>query len=340
MWNPDLEQIKDIAQGAVRIKKENDGIHFYRFTKEQEEFYRDYGDEFYYSQTYATAGVKLSFTTNSTNIYLNISALSASCRNYFSVDIIKYGICIGNIDNYADTVFPENYVDVELSLGDFEKKFYLGEGVKEIIIHLPWSANCIINDIGFDDNSFIKPLNKGKKLLVYGDSITQGYDALRPMNRYASKLAHLLGTEEINKAIGGERFNPAMVSLKDSFTPDIILTAYGTNDISCDGLETTLKNCKGFFGNLCKNYPNTKIYALTPIWRGDYKTIDNFEILKNEILNITSSYQNVSVIDGFDLVPKDKKYFADLYLHPTDDGFGFYAKNLYDNICKIEEMKE
>lgn len=329
MWKADIKQIRNITQGAVRIEREFDGIHFYRFTKEQEKFYKDYGNEFYYSQTYATVGIKLAFTTDSSYLYFNMSAVGASARKYFSLDIIKDGTYIGSIDNYADTVFSKNYVNVELPFGDFEKTFELGEGVKEIIIHLPWSANCIIKDIGFDDNSFIKPLNKGKKLLVYGDSITQGYDALRPMNRYVSKISHFLEAEEINKAIGAERFNPAMASLKDTFTPDIILTAYGTNDISCDGLAITLKNCEGFFENLCKNYPDTTIYAITPIWRADYNTIDNFKILKNEIMNITAHFKNIFLVDGFEMVPKEKKYFADLSLHPTDEGFDFYTKNLY-----------
>ena len=44
---------------------------------------------------------------------------------------------------------------------------------------------------------------------------------------------------------------------------------------------------------------------------------------------------NVRVLSGFDLVPKDEKYFADQRLHPNDKGFEYYSENLYREICKV-----
>jgi hypothetical protein len=43
---------------------------------------------------------------------------------------------------------------------------------------------------------------------------------------------------------------------------------------------------------------------------------------------------NVTVISGFDFVPKDETYFSDLRLHPNDKGFECYSENLYSEICK------
>ena len=45
--------------------------------------------------------------------------------------------------------------------------------------------------------------------------------------------------------------------------------------------------------------------------------------------------ENIAVIRGFDLIPKEEKYFADSYLHPNDEGFAHYAENLYDAIKNI-----
>ena len=42
--------------------------------------------------------------------------------------------------------------------------------------------------------------------------------------------------------------------------------------------------------------------------------------------------KNVTVVRGFDFVPKEEKYFADLRLHPNDTGFEHYFKNLYKEI--------
>ena len=43
---------------------------------------------------------------------------------------------------------------------------------------------------------------------------------------------------------------------------------------------------------------------------------------------------NVIFIRGFELVPGKIKYFADGHVHPNDEGFDFYFKNLYEEIKK------
>jgi len=174
---------------------------------------------------------------------------------------------------------------------------------------------------------------------VFGDSITQGYDALHPSNRYIAKIADKLGAEEFNKAIGGEMFFPELAALKESFEPDYILVSYGTNDWSHRDAETFKAKCKGFYENLAGNYPNSKIFAVTPIWRKDIteeKPFGDFETVDLLIRNAVKDCKNISVISGFDFVPKDEKYFADLRLHPNDEGFKHYAENLYNAIRKAE----
>ncbi|MBP3580252.1 MAG: SGNH/GDSL hydrolase family protein [Clostridia bacterium] len=174
-----------------------------------------------------------------------------------------------------------------------------------------------------------------KKLIAYGDSITHGYDALRPSNRYIAKLADMLGAEEYNKAIGGERFFPELAKLKDAFVPDYITVAYGTNDWSCMDEETFKHKCKAFYTNISQNYPEAKIFAITPIWRKDmseYREFGDFRKVEQDIRSAVMDIKNVTVVSGFDFVPKDEKYFADLRLHPNDEGFGYQAENLYKEI--------
>ncbi len=48
-----LSQIKDITLGAVRIEEIDNRIHFYRFTKAQEELYKNRNANFY-RKTFAT----------------------------------------------------------------------------------------------------------------------------------------------------------------------------------------------------------------------------------------------------------------------------------------------
>ena len=173
---------------------------------------------------------------------------------------------------------------------------------------------------------------------MYGDSITHGYDAINPSNKYATRLANALGYDEYNKGIGGEVFFPPLAELKQPFTPDIITVAYGTNDWSLTEKSQFDKNCKAFYENLSKNYPDTPIFAITPIWRKESVTetrpFGDFALVEEGIREATKDLKNVTVIRGFDLVPKEEKYFADLRLHPNDKGFEYYAKSLYEMIAR------
>ena len=108
-----------------------------------------------------------------------------------------------------------------------------------------------------------------EKLLLFGDSITQGYDSADPARSYASRLTDALCAEGINKGIGGERFYPALATLRDDFLPDYITVAYGTNDWSSSAPEVFQTDCRAFYENLRALYPDVKIFAMRPLWRPD-----------------------------------------------------------------------
>ena len=81
-------------------------------------------------------------------------------------------------------------------------------------------------------------------MIMFGDSITHGYDALNPSFSYANRLADLLNADFVNKGIGGERFFPTLAQLKDDIEPDYITVAYGTNDWAHSPKEVFDKNSK------------------------------------------------------------------------------------------------
>ncbi len=329
-----FEQVKEITTGAVQVQEENAMLLLKRFTHEQEELYKATNQDFY-NKTFYTAGIKFLFKTDSKSLFLKFKTMNWSTRKYFSVDVFVDGNLIGYIDNFSDRELPQNYTQMEFPLGDFSKKFQLGEGEKTVCVHLPWSVKTLIEEISIDDNAFIKGVKPKKKLIAYGDSITHGFDALRPSNRYIAKLADMLNAEEFNKAIGGERFFPELAKLQDSFVPDYITVAYGTNDWSGIDQETFKNKCKDFYTSISQNYPQAKIFAITPIWRKDmneYRKFGSFEEVEKNIKNAVKGIENITVISGIDFVPKEEKYFADLILHPNDEGFGYYAENLYREI--------
>ncbi len=334
MMKLDIEKIREITTGAVRIEEENSFISFFRFTKEQEELYKVRNDDFY-MKSFSASGIRFSFITDSENLLIKVRMSQASSRKYFSLDVFKDGEYLESLDNFSDRELSGDYSKTDCPLGDFSKNFKLGDGKKNVCIHLPWSAKAEFEGIYVDKGSLVEAVKPKKTLLAFGDSITQGYDALRPHNRYISKLSDFLEAEEVNKAIGGEIFFPDLADTKESFVPDLITVAYGTNDWNSIDCETFRKNCRGFLGNLSKNYPDVKIFVLTPIWRKEIdekREFGEFGKVEEIIEEIAKDYENIKVISGFDFIPHEEKYFGDLRLHPNDEGFELYAENLYEKI--------
>jgi len=329
-----FEQIKSITCGAVSVKQTPEGIQFFRFTEEQLAIYPK-RREALVLKSLATSGIKFCFETDSENLFIRGNFVRASSRSYFSVDVKVNGQVIGSMDNFSDVEIPPIYTDIEFPVGRYEKRFSLGKGTKSVTVYLPWNKIVTLESFCLDDGSFVKPVKFSKKLLAYGDSITQGFDAMRNYNRQVGRIAELLDAEEISKAVGAERYDPELAALRDDFDPEYILVAYGTNDWSGLTHEVFYSNCQGFYENLQKNYPNAKVFVVTPIWRKDLeppRAMGPFSIVAQDIRQITKDMKNVTIIDGLTLVPHDASFYADGRLHPNDAGFEHYFQNLYKAI--------
>ena len=88
-------------------------------------------------------------------------------------------------------------------------------------------------------------------------------------------------------------------------------------------------------------YPDAKIIAIAPIWRRNYteaRAFGAFDDVEKIIREAANGLDNVYVIRGFDFVPKNEAYFADLSLHPNDKGFTFYSANLIDEVSKLIQL--
>lgn len=323
-----FDQIKSIALGAERIAEESDGVHFYRFTKEQEDLYiaRKAG----FNQYYATSGVSLRFITNSETMFLKVFTSAASARNFFSFDVYadrKFLDSINNFHSKETPRFPENAEP----FGDFEKSFTLPKGEKEVRIYFPWSAAGVLKELHLDDGASLLPVKPNRRLLCFGDSITQGYDALFTSRKYTTLLADYLDAEEFNKAMGGDGFFPELVVTKEDFVPDYVIGAYGTNDWTYLTPDKFDLYSRMFYENLAKTYPTSKIYAISPLWRKDYqndRTFGRFVDIENHLRNTVADLENITLIPGMELVDHNEELFRELSLHPNDAGYAQYAENL------------
>lgn len=330
------QQICDLTQGAAYISEEDGCAVFHRFTKEQEALYHRTNLGFY-RKALAPAGVILQFRTDSSYVTLKGETSTASTRTYYSIDVLEDGIPAGYVDNFSQITLPEDYTKCAYPLGDFSKTIPLKAGMKTVTICMPWSVQVMLKELSLSDGSTIMSDRPQKKMLVFGDSITQGYDALRPMNRYAFQLARSLNAAEYNKAIGGEVFFPALANTREDWKPDLIFVAYGTNDWGKLGRDTFLENAGTFLRTLRDQYAGAKLFVMQPIWRKDrdsQREYGTFDLMRQDLAQICSDL-DLQTIDCYSFVPEDPSYFADLRLHPNDKGFASYSHQLIEAVHSL-----
>lgn len=311
--NLTLEQIRSVARGVARVEEQDGLISLLRFTEAQELLYKARRTDFY-EKTFATAGVVLEFDTDSENLSLSVEVTQASSRKFFVHSVFVNGTRVSQI--YGEMEKGETI--------PASAHFSLGTGVKRVKILFPWSAASRIRALTLDDGSTLTPVDKKRRILLYGDSITHGYDARLPENSYASQLTEWLEADGVNKAIGGEVFCPELAKLRDDFRPDLITVAYGTNDWSKTTREDFETNSLAFYRALRANYPDTPIVALAPIWRADMdldKPAGPFRSVARQLETVAGEVEGVTLVDCFTFVPQDPQLFADLRLHPNDAGF-------------------
>ncbi len=320
-----FSMIQSAAQGCARVLQTEAGIRFYRFTEKQEEYYRTHNADFY-NKSLATAGVRLEFVTDSETISVEFVCSPASSRKSAFHDIFCNGKNIAHLGG-----------DVTENGAVFGGSYRLGNGIKTVQIYLPWSAASVLRSLEIDDGADFIPVIRPNRMLIFGDSITHGYDAPYPSQTYASILANKLNANARNKGIGGEKFVPGLLEEAEDLDPSVITVAYGTNDWANGTLEDLENGMRSFYFKLSALYPNAKIFAISPIWRSneyDAKPTGRFLDVHEKIKRLTADLPNVTVLNGYHLIPHDRSLFSD-GLHPNAAGDAYYGLNLADKILKL-----
>lgn len=328
-----LEQIRSVAHGVARVEQDGQSIGLFRFTKQQETLYKEKSWPSFYQRTFATAGVTLEFCTDSENLALSVEVSVGCGYRWFVHSVFVDDKRIGELAGFV----PEG------GSAAAEGKFTLGKGMKRVRIVFPWSEVSRIKCLVLDEGAQVIPIPKKRTMLIFGDSITQGYTTWLPENSYASQIARFLDADAVNKGIGGAGYWPELASTQDGFQPDMILVAYGANDWTSNTEAEFVENSKAFCMHLRQNYPKAKIFVLSPIWTSTREAKKHerwpFENLVAHSQTLPALVDNLVVIDGTDFVPYDQACFAEDRVHPNDVGFTYYARNLQKRLAEILDLE-
>lgn len=321
----DIELVREIARGATAIAEENGAAVFHRFTEEQRKVYES--NNGFWLKTFADAGVRLEFATDAKSFVFGGSVEAASSRQFYFFDVCVNGALVRHVGSFSFPTEKEFRFEVELP-----------EGTNRVAVYFPWTVKIRLAELDFVGATKIEAVEKKRRILCYGDSITQGYDSRYPSLAYTNIIADMLDAEVINKAIGGDHFNPELAALPDAGPFDLVTVAYGTNDWSHNKTREELTDTAGrFFELVSRNYPGTPICAILPLWRHDWMrvtAIGTFEEGRAIVRAAAAKHPGIKLVDGWELLPHLESCVSD-GLHPNDFGFQFMARNLFKELPRL-----
>lgn len=307
------EQLKSIYFGALRFEETEDGyLQAFQYTKSQMDYFKN-AFEFWYDRCFATTAKTFEFTTTATKLSFGYKFIWKGSEDTFELFV----------NGLATKISYVKDLDEEGTL-----TFELPEGEKDVIVYLPADATVLVRN--FEINAEFVPAKKGEKVLWIGDSITQGYGPLRSAYTYVSIANRQLNYDIVNQGIGGYIYDKNTMVTMEGYQPDKIIIAMGTNQFWSETMDAV----EEYYKCLKEVYGDTPVLCVSPIWRGD--CADRFEVFErfcDNVKKIAGQYPNVTVVDGFTMVPHLEEYYLDK-LHPNCLGTEHYGR------CLIEAIKK
>ena len=307
------EELKTIYCGALSFSETVDGyLNSFQYTQQQMEYFKKASD-FWYDRCKAATAKTLEFNTAATDFSLEYKITWVSSEDSFELAI-------------DDLITDIRYIKDLKKEGSLS--FEMPTGEKKVTLYLPVDATVSIRN--FEINAVFSPVEKGEKVLWMGDSITQGYGPLRSAETYVSVANRLLGYDIINQGIGGYVYDKNVLMKMEGYYPDKIIVALGTNQYGTE----SMKDIEEYYERLHELYGDTPVLSVIPLWRGD--SPDGEETLVEfcrKLKDICMKYSNITIVEGFKLVPHLPEYFLDM-LHPNSLGCELYGRNLVREIEK------
>lgn len=309
------EQLKSIYHGVLWYQETEDGyLQAFQYTKEQNEYFEKVS-EFWFERCTASTAKTLEFVTTATSCSFEYKFLWVGSEDSVELWIENQAVDI----RYVKDMEKEGTLTFELPEGPEEK---------QVTIYLPADATLAIRN--FEINDTYKTVTKKEKVLWMGDSITQGYGPLRSAHTYVSVANRLLNYEVLNQGIGGYVYDKNVLMPMYDYKPDKIIISMGTNQFGTESME----GIEEYYKLLKEVYGDTPVLCILPLWRDDVPNgLPTLIKFCSNLKKIAEQYENVTVIDGFKLVPHLPEYFIDR-LHPNCLGSEVYGRNL---VLEIEK---
>ncbi|MHB1152390.1 MAG: SGNH/GDSL hydrolase family protein [Eubacteriales bacterium] len=309
----------DIFKGTVQVRCENGIYTPLRFTDKQFARYKDIPRCCY---PYASSGVKMEFITDEPCIKFTY--------NFGAVWLFNGQPTFDIYENDGLNQIVYGITDSSPHEITYNR---LHVGSSKITIYLPVDAETYISGIKIGNYMITEP--RAKKLLLLGDSISQGLMVRYSSLCYAALIERYYHFDMLNQGVGGDIYDATALDETLPFNPDYVIIALGTNDVYfIDDYDVIQTNINDYYEKINKLYGTKKVIVITPPYQvGIENNPHTYELLKKitDKIILQASVYHFDVVCGFDLVPHDPAFFTDP-AHPNDLGFSQYAFNLISRL--------
>lgn len=317
------KSLRDLFFGIEFLKVSDGYIYPYRLTESQLKRYKKM-PKCPFPRT--CAGIKAAFSTDAEKI--SFEYIRSKFWVYYEGNVPKFEIWVDG------SFFGEFEIDISEDTSKGEVVFLVGKPnvSKNIEIYFPHNAEIGVKNLKF--GNFVPLARREKRLLVMGDSISQGLMGNTSSFCYTEQLANFFDMEILNKSVGGDCFDYTAIE-RGSFEPTHVLTALGTNDVafaeSAEDFARIDLNIRKYLEKALEVYKGAEFALVTAPYHLSWCVGDDFR--RGLLMNVREAAERharelgIFVIDGFSMVPHTKKFYAD-DAHPNDAGFERYAFNI------------
>ncbi len=218
------------------------------------------------------------------------------------------------------------------------------------------SNTAILDALGADTTQkaaslakFIDPKTRyaNTAILFIGDSITQGYRATNPSNRWSTLVAKAIGGIEKNRAVGGAGFvaqgststgrfdlQAAQFAQDSSFDHDEVRLVFVEGGVNDDPTKIAdgVQNCKTMLNTIKQAFPHATIVGiiglscwLDPTKHNTGSTPISHRRKYYQTIRQTMADNGCQVLTGEMMISRNKRYASDDYVHPNDNGYHMVA---------------
>lgn len=319
------ERILPYLHGCTGSYSIDGSMGFSRFTEDELLYYSARSD-LDFVRSHAPAGVYLEFITDAPRISLTYRIYRE--KGFYVLN--------SGIDIWENGIFSANF-SVDVSSDDDVTVSYTRRFRDPSAVRVYFPNGCVFLPISFDLGNAepVQSENK-KRILFYGDSITQSAYIPTPSLSWFIPVAEHLDGEYVNRGIGSMIFDPDSLPSADDYAPDLVFIEYGSNDLGkVPDNETALASAGTWLKKMCRLYPSAEKYCILPDFTGcrnesAQQRQDSYCASLSEICRS----MGIPAFSSEKLIPDLDVMFCSDHVHFSEAGSAVFANRLLSAMKK------